>query len=194
MSPRLVLVRHGETEWSRVGRHTGRTDVPLTPAGEDEARAIGITLHDWIFAAVFASPLRRARHTARLAGFAPTLDDDLVEWDYGAVEGRTNDAVTAQRPGWSKWFDTVPDGEQVADVAARADRFIDRTVDLPDDVLVFGHGHHLAILVARWLELAPVEGRRFPLATATVSILGHKRDDRVVHALNRPCGPPLPRR
>jgi broad specificity phosphatase PhoE len=191
MSSRLVLVRHGETEWSRVGRHTGRTDLPLTPAGEGEAREIGDTLRGWAFASVFSSPLRRARDTARLAGFEGTLDDDLMEWDYGAVEGLTNGAVTAEQPGWSKWFDTVPDGEQVADVAARADRFIRRTADLADDVLVFGHGHHLAITVARWLDLDPVEGRRFPLETATVSVLGHKRGERVVETVNRPCGPPL---
>ena len=128
MATRLVLVRHGETEWSRHGRHTGRTDLALTAAGEDESRRVGITLKEWTFSVALSSPLQRARDTARLAGYEVEVVDDLMEWDYGAVEGRTNDAITAEHPGWSKWFDPVPGGEQVADVAVRADRFIERTV------------------------------------------------------------------
>jgi broad specificity phosphatase PhoE len=189
MASRLVLVRHGETDWSRDGRHTGRTDLALTAAGEEEARRVGVTLRGMTFSTVLSSPLRRARDTAHLAGYEFELDDDLMEWDYGAVEGRTNDAVTAENPGWSKWSDLVPDGEQVGDVAARADRFIERTVDLAGDLLVFGHGHMLSIVVARWLGLAPSGGRRFPLETATISVLAHKRRDRVVATLNRPCAP-----
>ena len=188
MTNRLVVVRHGETSWSRVGRHTGRTDLALTAKGEDEARSVGVVVADLSFAHVFASPLLRAFDTARLAGFEPEIDDDLMEWDYGEIEGRTNDEIIVEREGWSKWRDTVRGGEQVADVAARADRFIDRAAALDGDVLAFAHGHLLSITVARWLGLAPSEGRRFPLETATVSVLAIKRGERVVQTLNRPCG------
>ena len=188
MAARLVLVRHGETEWSRSGRHTGRTDLALTPGGEQEARQVGVTLEGWTFAAAYASPLRRASDTARLAGYDVELDDDLMEWDYGEIEGRTNEEITAERPGWSKWHDDVPDGEQVDGVAVRADRFIERVADDTDDAIVFAHGHLLSIVVARWLGLAPADARRFPLETATMSVLSTKRDFRVVETLNRPCG------
>jgi broad specificity phosphatase PhoE len=188
MAARLVLVRHGETEWSRAGRHTGRTDLALTPAGEKEARQVGVTLEGWTFAAAYASPLRRASDTARLAGYDVELDDDLMEWDYGEIEGRTNEEITAERPGWSKWHDDVPGGEQVDGVAVRADRFIERVADDTDDAIVFAHGHLLSMVVARWLGLAPADARRFPLETATMSVLSTKRDFSVVETLNRPCG------
>ncbi len=188
MAARLVLVRHGETEWSRAGRHTGRTDLALTPAGEQEARQVGVTLEGWTFAAAYASPLRRASDTARLAGYDVELDDDLMEWDYGEIEGRTNEEITAERPGWSKWHDDVPGGEQVDEVAVRADRFIERVADDTDDAIVFAHGHLLSMVVARWLGLAPADARRFPLETATMSVLSTKRDFSVVETLNRPCG------
>lgn len=188
MAARLVLVRHGETEWSRAGRHTGRTDLALTPAGEQEARQVGVTLEGWTFAAAYASPLRRASDTARLAGYDVELDDDLMEWDYGEIEGRTNEEITAERPGWSKWHDDVPGGEQVDEVAVRADRFIERVADDTDDAIVFAHGHLLSMVVARWLGLAPPDARRFPLETATMSVLSTKRDFSVVETLNRPCG------
>jgi broad specificity phosphatase PhoE len=188
MAARLVLVRHGETEWSRAGRHTGRTDLALTPEGEQEARQVGVTLEGWTFAAAYASPLRRASDTARLAGYDVELDDDLMEWDYGEIEGRTNEEITAERPGWSKWHDDVPGGEQVDEVAVRADRFIERVADDTDDAIVFAHGHLLSMVVARWLGLAPADARRFPLETATMSVLSTKRDFSVVETLNRPCG------
>ena len=192
MATRLVLVRHGETEWSRAGRHTGRTDLPLTAAGEDEARRIGPTLADWDFTAVYASPLRRATDTARLAGFAATLDFDLVEWDYGDIEGRTNAAVLDEMPGWSKWYSPVPGGESIEHVGDRADRFLEALDAVDGDVLCFAHGHLLAVVIARWLELPASEGRRFPLQTGTLSVLTRKRDDTIIEALNRACGPPLP--
>lgn len=191
MATRLVLVRHGETEWSRVGRHTGRTDLALTPAGEDEAGRIGPTLEGWEFSAVFASPLQRASETARLAGFVPELDRDLVEWDYGDIEGRTNEAVLDDMPGWSKWHSPVPAGESVEDVGVRADRFLGKLDAVDGDVLCFAHGHLLAVVIARWLEMAAAEGRRFPLQTGALSVLTRKRDDNIIEALNRACGPPL---
>ncbi|MFW2382541.1 MAG: histidine phosphatase family protein, partial [Acidimicrobiales bacterium] len=129
MAIRLVLVRHGETEWSAKGRHTGRTDIPLTPSGEQEARATAATLAEWDFERIFSSPLSRALSTARLAGFEPELDDDLLEWDYGDAEGRTNAEIVAERPGWSKWAPRsegggVNGGETAGQVGERADRFI----------------------------------------------------------------------
>ena len=189
--PRLVLVRHGETEWSLSGRHTGRTDLPLTAKGEDEARLVPATLTSWEFAHVFSSPLLRARETARLAGFDPVFDDDLMEWDYGEVEGRRNDEITAEQPGWSKWDGLVPGGESVEDVGVRADRFIDRVSQLDGDVVAFAHGHLLSVTIARWLGLDASEGKRFPLATATVTVLGQKRSDRILETLNHSCGASL---
>ncbi|MEM8705093.1 MAG: histidine phosphatase family protein [Actinomycetota bacterium] len=188
MPEQIVLVRHGQTEWSRVGRHTGRTDIGLTDQGENEARLVTGTLAEWNFDAAFSSPLLRARDTARLAGFSPTLDDDLVEWDYGAIEGRTNDEITAERPGWSKWIDGPPGGERADDVGVRADRFLERIAAVGGEVVVFAHGHFLSIAIARWLGLPASEGRRFPLRTATVSVLGAKRDDHVLTLFNHLCG------
>ncbi|MEM9203573.1 MAG: histidine phosphatase family protein [Actinomycetota bacterium] len=188
MPEQIVLVRHGQTEWSRNGRHTGRTDIALTEHGEVEARLVTGALAEWSFEAAFASPLLRARETARLAGFEPALDDDLMEWDYGDIEGRTNDEITADRPGWSKWIDGPPGGEDAAAVGARADRFFQRIDPVPGAIVVFAHGHLLSIAIARWLGLSASEGRRFPLRTATVSVLGAKRDDRVLTLFNHLCG------
>jgi broad specificity phosphatase PhoE len=184
---RLVLVRHGETAWSRSGRHTGRTDVALTEAGEAEARLAGTALDGWAFDAVTSSPLQRAVATASLAGFKPQLDDDLMEWDYGEVEGHTNDTVQESRPGWSKWLDEMPAGEQVADVGDRADSFLQRIGSEAGDVVAFAHGHLLAVMIARWAGLGAAEGRRFPLATGSVTVLGWKRDDRVLVQFNHSC-------
>ena len=188
MPEQIVLVRHGQTEWSANGRHTGRTDIPLTDQGENEARLVTATLADWDFEAAFSSPLIRARETARLAGFNPIVDPDLVEWDYGEIEGRTNDEITAAQPGWSKWIDGPPGGETAAEVGERADAFFDRVDEIPGEVVVFAHGHFLSIAIARWLGLPAIEGRRFPLRTATVSVLGAKRDDHVLLLLNHLCG------
>lgn len=191
MATRIVLVRHGETEWSRTGRHTGLTDLGLTPRGEDEARLVTGTLAAWTFSATYTSPLQRARETATLAGFNPTLDANLVEWNYGEVEGLRNDEILEARPGWSKWTSTVPGGEQVADVGRRADDFLARAVDESGDIAVFSHGHFLSIVIARWLGLDATEGRRFPLTTATVSVLSTKRSDNILATLNHRCGPDL---
>jgi len=186
---RLALVRHGETEWSSQGRHTGLTDIPLTSRGEAEAALVPGTLRGWSFAAVYSSPLSRATETARLAGFDPELDSNLVEWDYGQWEGMRNEEIVAAHPGWSKWTGPVPDGEEVGAVGVRADLFLDRVNDTANDILVFAHGHFLSILIARWLGLDATEGRRFPLSTATVSVLGRKRSDRILLQLNHHCAP-----
>jgi broad specificity phosphatase PhoE len=170
------------------GRHTGLTDIPLTRAGEREAALVPGTLDGWKFDAVYASPLVRASETARLAGFEPTIDRDLLEWDYGEYEGMRNDEIVDNEPGWSKWAGPIPGGEEVGDVAERADRFLGRLDDGLGDVLVFAHGHFLSIMIARWLDLDSAEGRRFPLATATVSVVSQKRSDRIIQQLNHRCG------
>ena len=184
--PRLWVVRHGQTTWSEAGRHTGWTDVPLTDIGRAQARSIGPRLAGVAFAAVVSSPLGRAYETARLAGFGGrvTTDDDLREWNYGADEGRTTAEIRADRPAWSIWRDGVLDGETIEEVAARADRVIERARGRKGDTLCFAHGHVLRILGARWIGLPAVEGSRFALTTATISILGWERETPVIERWN----------
>ena len=179
---RLWLVRHGETEWARLGRHTGRTDVQLTSIGQSQAVALATQLRGIPFADVRSSPRSRALDTARLAGFGDRVivDDDLAEWDYGADEGRTSADIRVERPGWTIWSDGVRDGETIEEVAARADRVIDRARGIDGDTLCFAHGHILRIIAARWLGLAPTAGALFALSTATVSILGWERETAVI--------------
>lgn len=193
MVEQLLVIRHGQTEWSKTGKHTGRTDIPLTDIGRDEARAAARTLDGWEIDAVFSSPLIRARETAELIGFEEALiDENLVEWDYGVYEGIRTSETREEIPDWSVWTHPVIDGESVENVGARVDEFFTR-LDAVDaaTAVVFAHGHLLSILIARWCGLDPIEGRRFALATATVSLLGHHREDRVVRALNHRCGDAL---
>lgn len=192
MEKQLVLVRHGETEWSVSGQHTGRTDIPLTDQGRREALLVAPTLHGWKFSHHFASPLSRAQETARIAGFGDDLviDEDLIEWDYGVYEGRRTADIREAQPGWNKWLQPIEDGESAQDVGVRADRAIGRleTAAAGGPVIVFSHGHLLAILIARWLGLDASAGRRFVLETGTASVLGVKREDRVLRVLNQRCG------
>jgi broad specificity phosphatase PhoE len=184
--PELWLVRHGETEWSRLGRHTGRTDIPLTAAGREQAQAVARRLVDQSFALVLSSPLSRALDTARLAGFGDEVEttDDLLEWDYGADEGRTTAEIREDLPGWTVWRDGPRNGETADQVAARVDRVIERVRDAPGDALVFAHGHVLRVLAARWLGEPPAEGRLYALSTATVSVLGWERETAVIERWN----------
>jgi probable phosphoglycerate mutase len=184
--PRIWLVRHGETEWSLSGQHTGRTDVPLTPGGRRQAEALGRHLAGRSFALVLTSPLVRARETCRLAGYESSaqITDDLREWDYGVYEGRTTDAIRAEEPGWSIWSHPVPEGESIDQVGARARRVIDRALGAGDDVALFSHGHLLRILGAGWVGRPPGDGRLFALATASVSVLGWERETRVIQSWN----------
>jgi broad specificity phosphatase PhoE len=184
----IVLVRHGETQWSRDGRHTGRTDVPLTPAGRVQAEALAAGLAGRRFARVLTSPLQRAAETCRLAGVcdAAEVRDELMEWDYGAYEGRTTAQVRRERPGWLLWRDGVPDGETADRVAARVDPLVAELRSVAGDAAVFAHGHVLRVLTARWLGLPAAEGRLFALATATVSVLGWERETAVVRRWNQP--------
>jgi probable phosphoglycerate mutase len=187
--PRLWLVRHGETEWAKNGRHTGRTDVPLTDLGRSQAVAVGRKIGKQPFAEVLSSPLARAVDTSRIAGFGARVElvDDLMEWDYGADEGRTTEEIRRDRPGWSIWVEGPSGGETIEDVRARADRVIERVLAGSGDVLCFAHGHVLRIVAARWLELPPVEGRRFALSTATLSVLGWEREIADVQRWNEAC-------
>ena len=187
--PEILLVRHGETEWSRTGKHTGRTDVPLTERGRQDAKAVGAALKDRRFALVLTSPLARAAETCRLAGLgeAAVRRDELAEWDYGAYEGRKTIDIRRERPGWTLWHDGVPDGEIAAQVGARTDRVIAELRSVEGDAAVFAHGHLLRVLAARWLGLEPEGGRLFALDPATISILGYERETPVIRLWNENC-------
>ncbi len=175
---RIVIVRHGETAWSRIKRHTGRSDIPLDPGGREQARGLAAVLAGVPFAAVFVSPLQRARETCALAGFGASaiVDPDLMEWDYGEYEGMTSSEIRERRPGWILFRDGTPDGETIDDVAARAARVIERIRSVSGDVLIFGHGHQLRILTALWLELPPTAGQHLQLRNAALSTIGWEND------------------
>jgi probable phosphoglycerate mutase len=177
----LVLIRHGETEWSRTRRHTGRSDVPLTDTGRKRAMALKGQLPVETFGLVLASPLVRAADTAALAGLDAEPEPDLMEWDYGEVEGRTTDEVREETGDahWSVWRDGVTGGETLDEVGARVDRVIARVEAVGGTVALVAHAHVLRILTARWLELPPVEGQRFALDPASWSMLGREREMRV---------------
>ncbi len=178
--PELWLVRHGETEWSRSGKHTSTTDLPLTERGEGVARALRDRLHEVEFDLVLCSPRQRARRTAELAGFSEVVEDeDLAEWAYGEYEGVTTEEIRESQPGWTVWSHPTPGGESAEDVTARLDRVLDRARE-HDRVLAFGHGHSLRALGARWIGQPVTEGRLFALDTATVSVLGYERETPVV--------------
>jgi broad specificity phosphatase PhoE len=184
---KLWLIRHGETDWSRSGAHTGRTDLPLTPTGQAKAAAIGRYLQGKKFALVLTSPLQRARETCRLAGYGDVaqLEPDLMEWSYGAYEGRTSAEIQREVPGWNIWTHGVVGGETVEQVGVRARRVIERATAAEGDVALFAHGHVLRILTACWLGLEPAGGRLFALDTACLSVLGYERETRVIERWNQ---------
>lgn len=181
----LWLVRHGKTEWSVEGRHTSHTDLPLLPEGEDVARSLEPRLAAESFALVLTSPMQRARRTAALAGFpSAVVDPDLVEWDYGSYEGRTTDEIRTDVPGWTIWTHPVPGGETADAVSARMDRVVARAYAQDGPTLVFGHGHALRALAARWLGFPVAAGQHLQLDTATLSVLGWEHDAPVVRRWN----------
>jgi probable phosphoglycerate mutase len=188
MSLTIWLIRHGQTEWTLSGAHTGRTDLPLTDAGRENAAAVGRWLGGRKFARVLTSPLSRARETCRLAGYGDVaeVDPNLCEWNYGAYEGLTTAEIRKERPGWMLWRDGPLHGETVEQVGARAEAVLSQVADVDGDVALFAHGHLLRILTACWLGLPPDGGRFFALATATVSTLGHERETRVILRWNLP--------
>jgi broad specificity phosphatase PhoE len=180
------LVRHGETEWSASGRHTGTTDLPLTERGRTAARAVAPAVRAHAFAAVLTSPLQRTRETCELVGLGDGAEvvDDLREWDYGDYEGLTTPQIRELDPGWTVWHDGCPGGESATDVGRRADRVVAKLRAIDGDVVVFGHGHLLRALAARWCGLAPTAGAVLALDTATVSRLGWEREQPVVRMWN----------
>jgi broad specificity phosphatase PhoE len=186
MPPVVFLVRHGETEWSRSGQHTSRTDLPLLTEGETDAQALGRRLSGHRLALVLASPMTRARETARLAGLGDTVEitPDLHELGYGEYEGRTTPDIRVERPGWSVWTDGSPNGEPLAAAAERADRVIARAVAADGDVALFAHGHILRIVGARWLDLPPEAAAGLALSTASLCMLGFERERRVIWLWN----------
>ncbi len=190
MPGQLVLLRHGETEWSRSGRHTGRTDLPLTEHGEQQARSLAPRFAEEPPVLVVASPRQRALRTAQLAGLTvDRVDDDLVEWDYGELEGRTTGTIRETWPGWTVWNGPVPGGETIDQVAARVTRVVESVLaDLErGDVVLVGHGHALRVLTACWLDLEPMAGALFVLDAGSVTLLGHERETRVLEGLNSPA-------
>jgi broad specificity phosphatase PhoE len=176
--PEVLLVRHGQTEWSLSGQHTGTTDIPLTDEGRRQGERLGKRLAGRSFELVLSSPLGRALDTCRLAGLGDQVQvrEDLREWDYGAYEGRTTTDIRRDYPDWYLWRDGCPDGETAAQVAARADRIVAELRPLEGDAAVFAHGHLLRMLGARWLELPPEAGGHLALSTATVSVVGWERE------------------
>lgn len=189
MTKEIWLVRHGETEWSRSGQHTGRTDLPLTEKGREQARRLRAALADQRFDQVLTSPLQRARETAELAGFAEAVpDDDLMEWHYGDLEGRTSADIVSDVPGWTIWSGPVPNGETLEQVAHRVDRVLS---NLPSGkIAIFAHGHLLRVLASCWLGLEPDKGRLLSLGTASLSVLGWEHQNRALHSWN--IAPPSP--
>jgi probable phosphoglycerate mutase len=182
----VLVVRHGETEWSRSGRHTSRTDLPLTESGRERASELAGVLAGRSFAVVLCSPLLRARETCSLAGFGERAElcEDLHEWDYGDYEGLTTPQIRAQRPAWSLWRDGCPGGESPAEVGARADRALARLGGAGGDALAFAHGHVLRVLAARWIELPAQGGARLALSAGAIGVLGHERETSVISGWN----------
>lgn len=186
MAREIWLFRHGETEWSLSGAHTGRTDLPLTEEGRRKASAMRGLLRDHQFALVLSSPRQRALDTCKLAGLgdAMQIDPNLQEWDYGDYEGRKTSDIQKERPGWSLWRDGVPNGETIEQVAGRAEAVLARAMKADADVALFAHGHVLRILTACWLELPPADARLFALGTASISVLGYERETCVISRWN----------
>lgn len=184
----VVLVRHGQTEWSATGKHTGRTDVPLTEFGRRQAEALGAMLGGADFARVLSSPLTRAWETMERAGYAGgTATDDLMEWDYGIFEGRSTPDIRDEIPDWSVWVNPIVGGESVEEVGERADRVIADVLEADGPIAIFAHGHVLRILAARWIGLPAVVGANLRLDAATVSTLGWERESRVIRHWNESC-------
>ncbi|MCB1109648.1 MAG: histidine phosphatase family protein [Chlamydiia bacterium] len=177
-------MRHGETEWARDGKHTGLTDIPLTEKGESQAAGLGRRIESIPFKHIFSSPLKRALDTCSICGFDPQIDKDLVEWDYGAYEGLTSPEIHETNPKWNVFTHGAPNGESVDSVAKRADRFLKKIEKLEGKIAVFTSGHFSRAFVTRWLDLPIETGRRFSLATASLSILGYEHTKRALKLWN----------
>jgi probable phosphoglycerate mutase len=187
--PYIYLVRHGATERSVDGRHTGRADIPLTDEGRRQAELLGRRLAGRRFAVVLGSPLKRALETAQLAGYGDVaeVDPDLMEWDYGAYDNLTAVEIRRERPGWTPWEGGFPEGETLEEVAARAERVLARVRGVDGDVALFAHGHILRVIAARWLEQPALEAEHYYLSTASLSVLGRERETPVIDRWNEAC-------
>lgn len=192
MRPEVWLVRHGETEWSLSGQHSGRNDIPLTAHGEEEARAVAPLLAATKFDRVYCSTLQRARRTCELAGFSSRakFDPELQEWDYGDCTGRTREEISRTYPDWNVWDGPVPGGESAAEIGRRARLTVDRVRPLAGRTLIFAHGHFLRVLTAQWLGLPPEAGRHFSLYTSAVSVLGEEAGSPTIVTWNWRAGGP----
>lgn len=186
---RVFVIRHGQTDWSAIGRHTGRTDLPLTELGRQQGEALAAMIADYRFELVLTSPLLRARATCELAGLGDQaqVEPDLAEWDYGEVEGLSTNEIRQRVPRWSIWTHPLDTGERLDDLAVRADRVIARARKIEGDVALFGHSHALRVLTARWLGLAPIVGSGFILETAAIGVLGWDREFPAVVRWNDLC-------
>jgi probable phosphoglycerate mutase len=186
----LVLARHGATEWSRNGRHTGRTDLPLLDDGREDAKRLQAPLAQRSFEKVLSSPLTRALDTCKLAGLGDRVEltDQLLEWDYGDYEGITTADICKDRPGWNLWTDGCPGGESASEVGARMDSLIAELTEIDGDVALFGHGHALRVLATRWIGLPPENGALFVLSTGTLSVLGSEHEWHAFRTWNAPVG------
>ena len=184
----IYLIRHGETEWAKNGRHTGRTDIPLTDLGREQAGFLLPIFDEVKFARILSSPLQRAMETAKLAGLEPQVepDNDLVEWDYGDYEGITTAQIRERVPGWSVWTHPCPNGETIGQVSQRAERVVAKLQSIDGNVAIFSHGHFLRVLVSRWIGLSADHGSRFLLGTSTLSILGYENEVPVIKTWNGP--------
>ena len=185
---RVFLLRHGQTEWSESGRHTGRTNIPLTPEGEANATRLAPVLAKEDFRLVLSSPLQRAVRTCELAGLGDRRQDDadLIEWDYGDYEGLTTAEIRQRDPGWTVFCHSTPGGETAAQIAARLDRMVARVRGADGDVALFGHGHALRVFAARWLDLPPQDARHFMLGTATICVMSYEHNVPAVLRWNAP--------
>jgi broad specificity phosphatase PhoE len=183
---RILLVRHGETEWSASGQHTSRTDLPLVEAGREQARALAPALRDQTFTRVLSSPRKRALQTCELTGFGEVVElrEELHEWDYGEYEGLTTPQIRERRPDWNLWRDGCPGGESPEQVSARADRLLASLAQVDGQALVFAHGHILRVLSARWVEMPASAGARLLLSAGALCVLGHERETRALERWN----------
>ncbi|MBV9999205.1 MAG: histidine phosphatase family protein [Verrucomicrobia bacterium] len=184
----VYLIRHGETEWSRTGRHTGRSDIPLTETGKEQAEFLRPIFEGVRFVKILSSPLQRALATAHLAGLVDRVEttDDLTEWDYGDYEGITTKEIRKSVPDWTVWTHPCPNGETIEQVAARADRVVQKVREVKGDVGLFSHGHFLRVLAARWLGMDPAAGKHLVLDTSTLSILSYEHEDPALKTWNGP--------
>lgn len=185
----IYLCRHGETDWSRSGQHTGWTDKPLTEQGKSQARHLGARLKSTAFDAVWSSPLVRASETCKLAGFETQVEliPEAKEWNYGEYEGITSAQIFGQNPTWNLFQEGAPGGESPAAIGARADRLLAKAMNINGRLLLFSHGHFLRVLAARWVGLEPNEAKCFTLSVASLSILGFERKQKVIHTWNEQC-------